>query len=225
MLFDALSVWGIRDPFSVFSHLLGVLMSAAGLAALLRRAHRNGASRRTRRRLTAYGLSMLFVFSASVLFHWFDWPPERLAPLKRLDHAAIFFVIAGTSSAVYGTLTSPWASRLLGATWVTALAALVVKMVLWPMSLWMSALTYAAVGWVPAGGIVTFTREVGLERLKPFYWGLFVLMLSAVVFVLEKPVLWPGVIEGHEVFHALVLIGAGLQYRFIYRHCTGPNEG
>ncbi len=59
-----------------------------------------------------------------------------------------------------------------------------------------------------APGFFELVRVAGWQRLRLLTGGLVVYIIGAVVFATEWPVLWPGFIEGHEMFHGLVLIGA-----------------
>lgn len=223
LLLKVIPQWGLREPFSMLSHLLGAFLSAVALMALVRRARQRGLSRRAEGALIIYGVSMVLVFAASALFHAPILSTEQLVPFKKLDHAAIFLMIAGTGTALYGSLRVRWAFWMIGALWVICLGALWLKMVVWPMPLWMTALTYVGVGWCGLGALIVVLRSVGLRQLRLLVAGAAVLTLGAVVFAAEWPVVWPGVIEGHEVFHVLVLVGAGIHYWFVYETCTLPD--
>ena len=215
---------GFREPFSALTHLLGAVLSLGALAALLRRAHARGRRGWALVDLGLYGAAMAFAFVASTLFHTFMRAPDGLVLYKKLDHAAIFVMMAGTGTAIYSALPTRRRRKavLIAALWAVSLAALVVKMRVWPMPLWLTALIYVTVGWASAGGFFFVVREWGWRRLGLFFAGAAVLTLGAVIFALEWPVLWPGLIEGHELFHVLVLLGIGLHAMFVYRHCTIP---
>lgn len=217
ILLDVLPWLGIRDPISMLSHLLGAALSAVALAALLRRARRRGLPAEAHGTLMLYGVSMVLAFAASALFHT---PSEESVLLKKLDHAAIFLVIAGTCTAIYGSVRRRWASRLTAGLWLACGSALVVKMLLWPMPLWLTAAVYLVVALPALAGLPALGRVVGRRRLVSILAGGLLLLVGMVVFATRWPVLWPGVIEGHEVFHLLVLAAVGLHFHFIYAHAT-----
>jgi hemolysin III len=216
---DITPVWGIRDPFSLASHLLGALLSVPALLALLRAARRQGLAGWAISGLAAYGLSMFLAFLASSVFHY---TAEESVLLKKLDHAAIFLVIGSTCMALYGALKARWCVPLVLATWLVLAVALVMKMLIWPMPLWMTAFTYALVGSLSGSGIAAVIRTFQPGSLRPLLLGILLLLVGAVTFASERPILWPGVIEGHEVFHVLVLLAWALHFSFIYRNCTTP---
>lgn len=220
---DVISFLGIRNPFSMLSHLSGALLAVVGLFVLQHRAACNSVCLRNRLGLGAFGASLIFAFVASALFHYFPWRPEELTFFKKLDHAAIFLVVAGTCTVLLNAGRTPYRKELIAATWLIAVAALLVKMIVWPMALWMSAATYLTVGWIGATSVLAALRHVEWDQLRLLVYGMAVHTLGAVIFALEAPVLWPGVIEGHELFHVMVLIGTGLHFAFVLRYCTVPD--
>ncbi len=222
---EVLPWYGLRDPFSALSHLLGAVLSLAAMAALLRRAYARGRCGWALVDLALYGLSMGLVFAASTLFHAVIRPPEAVVFFKKLDHAAIFVMMAGTGTAIYSALPSRRARKavLIIGLWAVSGVALVVKMWIWPMPLWMTALMYVGVGWAAMLGVFGIVLAAGWRPLRLFLAGAAVFTVGAAVFAARWPVPWPGVVEGHEVFHVLVLVGAGLHFRFIYSHCARPH--
>ena len=222
ILLEVIPRWGIREPFSTFSHLLGALLGLAALAVLVGRARQRGMGHAGVWALVVYGVSMALGFTASALFHGSMVPFEELVFFKKLDHAAIFVMIAGTGTALYGALHTRWAGPVIGVLWVVCMGALAIKMIVWPMPLPVTALMYVTVGWCTLLGLFAIVRTVGWQRVRPLFLGAAVLTVGAAVFALEWPVLWPGVVEGHEVFHMFVLAGAGIHFWFIYETCTLP---
>jgi hemolysin III len=154
-----------------------------------------------------FGLSALAMFSTSVMYHWAS-QPERKLVLRKLDHAAIYLLIAGTYTPFALVAMEPaWGWSLFGILWGLAVFGIVAKFTVgfrFPkLSLalylgmgWMSmiaikpmmdSLTAAQLGWIVAGGIA-YTAGV------PFYawksrkythavWHLFVLTGVACHFV------------------------------------------
>lgn len=223
VLLDVQSLWHIREPFSALSHLLGALLGGVATIALVRRAQKRGLGRWGVRRMVAYGLTLVFVFAASTAFHFPTWPPEKLVLLKKLDHAAIFLTIAGTCTAIYGAVRTRWTTYLTAATWGVAVVGGVLKMLIWPMPLWLSAVIYLAVGWTAASGLIALVSEMEPVHKHLLVGGSAAFTIGAGVFIAKRPVLWRGVLEGHELFHVLVLAGAALFFVFVYRFCTYPD--
>lgn len=165
---------------------------------------------------------MIAAFTASALFHYFPWSPEELVFFKKLDHAAIFLVIGGTCTVLLNAGRSSRSGVLIALCWMIVSAALALKMLVWPMPLWLSAAVYLTIGWIGAVSVLAALRHVSWSKLRLLVHGAAVLTIGAVVFATEYPVLWKGVIEGHELFHLIVLIGTTLHFLFILQYCTVP---
>ena len=221
-LLERIAVFGIREPVSALSHGAGAVLGLVATIFLMRKSIEEGVSSRERMRLLVYGLSIVAAFGASFLFHYFDRPAEELIPFKKLDHAAIFLLIAATTGAFAGLFRRGWTSWMIRMAWIIAVVGIGVKMTVWPMSLWMSAVIYLAAGWSGVIGFVLAARTVGWGRLRPVLHASILMTVAAFCFVFEQPVLVSGVMEGHEVFHIGVLIGAALHFDFIYRNCGSP---
>ena len=98
--------WQAKDPVSCYSHLLGVGLSITGLVTLL--VESQGDPRRVVA-FSMYGASLILLYSASTIYHWRVLPPRGEDILKRLDHLAIFVLIAGTYTPVcLVTLRGGW---------------------------------------------------------------------------------------------------------------------
>lgn len=219
MYIEAVSISLGRDPFSMGSHLLGAVLSLIATVYLLRRARRNGLRGLG---VGIYGLSMTLAFGASALFHYVDPASARYELFNKLDHAAIFLMIAGTGTAIYGSLQTVWSRRLTGLLWAFTGLGIVLKLTLWPMQPWLTASIYLTLGWLGSMGLVMIGRTIGWQWIQLFVLGGIAYSVGAIIFAVNWPVLWPGVIGAHEVFHILVLLGAGLHFGFIYRYCTRP---
>jgi hemolysin III len=218
-LLDIISVWGIREPFSTLSHGLGALVALWGTAVLVLHARRQG---RTGWAVAVYGVTVVLTLSASALFHYVDAPPARVALYGKIDHIAIFLLIAGTGTAIYSALDARWANHLLGLTWGLTVLAIGAELTVDALEGWKIAGVYLTVGWASSLGLFATARFASWRRLRSFLAGALAFSVGAVVFATEWPVLWPGVIEGHEVFHVLVLIGEAFHFHFVYRYCTCP---
>ena len=210
-----------RDPFSMGSHLVGALLSLVATYVLVRRAWRGGMKGVG---VGTYGVLMTLAFSASALFHYVDAGSPRYAFYNKLDHVAIFLMIAGTGTAIYAALQARWTTVLTAALWGCAVLGIVFKLAFWSMPDWLTAGIYLLVGWLGSLGVVALGRSVDERPTRLFMMGAGVFTMSAVVYAADWPTLWAGVVDAHGVFHVLVLLGAALHYGFVYRHCTTPVE-
>lgn len=98
--------------------------------------------------LAIYGASLVILFLSSTLYHSFTHAPTK-AVLKRLDHCAIFLLIAGTYTPfLMITLHTKTATTLLIALWLLAFAGVVFKMFFVHRFKRASLITYLVMGWL-----------------------------------------------------------------------------
>jgi hemolysin III len=170
---------------------------------------------RARFSATVFALCVAAMFGASALYHRPTWTPRRRALLVRVDHAAIYLLIAGTYTPVgLLVLSTGWAIPVLSIVWGGALAAIVLKLCWVQAPKWLSASIGVTLGWV---GVFAFS-----ELLKVPVIGLLLLLAGglfytagAVVYARRRPDPWPAVFGYHEIFHAFVIAAAACQYASI----------
>ena len=100
---------------SVGSGLMLVLASSPDLARLAS---------------AVYAAALAGLFGVSALYHRVTWPPRAGAWMRRLDHAMIFLLIAGTYTPIaLLMLPRPKGFVLLGLVWAAGLAGIVYNLI------------------------------------------------------------------------------------------------
>ncbi len=168
---------------------------------------------RTRSAAAVFAVSVVAMFGASALYHRVTWSPERRIWMRRLDHAGIYGLIAGTYTP-FGLLVldGAWRVTVLGIVWGGAAIAFVLKL-FWPSGpKAVSALIGVGLGWVGAAAFPELVDNAGLAAPVLALAGGVCYTVGAVIYVLGKPDPLPGVFGYHEVFHALVVFAVAFQY-------------
>jgi hemolysin III len=159
-----------------------------------------------------YGASLFALFTISALYHRPTWPPRARLLWRRLDHSAIFLLIAGTYTPFCLLLGGTAGNALLAVVWGGA-AAGVVQSVAWPTAPKpLSAAVYLLLGWVVVPVLPALRQELGLLSIGLLAAGGLAYSLGAVVYALRRPDPFPRVFGYHEVFHALVIVAAVLHF-------------
>jgi hemolysin III len=164
-----------------------------------------------------YAVSVSALFGVSALYHRITWASaEARRWMRRLDHTMIFFLIAGTYTP-FGLLVldGTLATAILCAVWGGALAGVVLNLVWIDSPKWVTAVVYVAVGWVAIIAFPELTSELGVMAIVLLALGGVLYTLGAVVYARKKPDPSPAVFGYHEIFHALVIAAAALQYAVI----------
>ena len=153
------------------------------------------------------------MLAASTAYHRITWSPRARLRMRRVDHAAIYLLIAGTYTpvgllALHGTLQ--WV--VLGIVWIGAAAAIVTK-VCWvhaPRPL--SVVLAIALGWVGVLAIPQLADTAGPTAVALLAAGGVAYTAGAIVYARRRPDPIPHVFGYHEVFHALTLVALVCQY-------------
>ncbi|KAF8065561.1 SLY1 [Scenedesmus sp. PABB004] len=159
---------------------------------------------------SVYVLAASFQFGVSAVYHTGNWPPNVHKLLMRLDHSAIYSLIAATYTPMILLPLShtPVGGRLLLRIWLGALCG-VGKTWLWPDAPKpLSALVYVVLGWSAVPYLHLLVEAVGLPVVLLVALGGVLYSLGAVVYAMRWPDPFPRVFGFHEVFHTLVVLAS-----------------
>jgi hemolysin III len=164
-----------------------------------------------------YAACVVLLFATSALYHRVTWRTDTARRwMRRLDHSAIFLLIAGTYTpfallVLDGTL----ADVVLAVVWVGALGGIVLKLLWIDAPKWLAASIYLALGWVAVAVVPDLISEVGVTASVMVGIGGLFYTVGAVIYALQRPDPVPAVFGYHEVFHALVIAAAAIQYAVV----------
>ena len=163
-----------------------------------------------------FGIALVLTFGVSALYHRVTWRPAARRLMRRLDHASIYLLIAGTYTP-YGllVLSGAWQFSVLGVVWIGAALAIAQRLIWVDAPKWLAALAGISLGWV---GVVAFPQIVsatGSAGTALVVAGGLLYTLGAVVYVLQRPDPVPAVFGYHEVFHVLTIAAAACHFAAI----------
>jgi len=149
------------------------------------------------------------LFGTSALYHRIDWTPAARKRMRRLDHAAIFLLIAGGYTPLFALVPSSAGGQgALTVIWVGA-AVGVLKSLAWPDApKWIIALLCVLLGWAVIGQVVDRVDSVGWLSIGLLIASGATYSLGALVYALRRPDPFPRVFGYHEIFHALVVVAS-----------------
>ena len=167
---------------------------------------------------TVYSLGLLLLFGTSAVYHRHSWEPKKRTLLKRLDHSAIFILVAGTFTPIcLLALPEEEGSRLLLITWAFALVG-IAQTIFWVNApKWYIALSYVVMGWLVIPYCQDLKLTLGSRDLTLLIAGGVAYTVGAVLYAVKRPILSPKIFGYHELFHTLTIIGATLHFIVIYR--------
>jgi hemolysin III len=195
--------------------LRGVLHQAAFVIALALAPFMIFAADGGRRRLAAavFAGSVAACFGASALYHRVTWTPRVRLWMRRIDHAGVYLLIAGTYTPVsLLVLKGAWRPVVLTIVWAGAAAAIGLKLVWVAAPKWLSAAIGIALGWVAVVALPQLVTRLNPAALILLIVGGLAYTAGAVVYARRRPDPAPAVFGYHELFHALTIVGVACQY-------------
>lgn len=153
-----------------------------------------------------YTLSSMLLFGVSALYHRFDWKPSTKQVFRRLDHANIFLLIAGTYTPI-ALLALPLDKGvlLLVLVWAGALLGIGFRVFWIGAPRWLYVPLYVLLGWAAVMFLVDIYHASPAAMVLVIVGGL-LYTLGSVVYGLKRPNPVPGVFGFHEIFHALTVL-------------------
>lgn len=164
-----------------------------------------------------YAVSLSAVLGTSALYHRVEWArPNVRRWMRRLDHAMIFFLIAGTYTPfALLVLDGALADAILAVVWIGAVAGAVVEIVWIEHPKWVAALVYMSLGWVAIVPFPALWREMGATGTLLVAAGGLLYTVGAVIYATQRPNPNPRVFGYHEVFHLFVIAAAAAHFAAI----------
>lgn len=207
-----------REPMNSFTHFIGIICSIAETACLvLLTCFSGNFTWKAFISVVIFGLSMVALYSASSVYHYVNASTQVLERLRKLDHAMIYVLIAGSYTPVCLKFM-PGAQGVLFSSvlWAIALGGSIVKVCWMGAPRWLSTCVYIVMGWS-----ILFAPQV----LAALPVGAIVLLLAggisytigAVVYIFKKPNLSPA-FGFHELFHVFILFGTFFHFLCVLRY-------
>jgi hemolysin III len=151
-------------------------------------------------------LTSMLLFGNSALYHRFDWQPKVRVLLKRIDHANILLLIAGTYTPLAVLALPPEKGLLLLClVWGATLVGILFRVFWIHAPRWLYVALYLLLGWVAVMYIVDLTKANFAMMVLVIVGGL-LYTGGAIVYALKKPNPWPGHFGFHEIFHVCTVL-------------------
>lgn len=212
--FSATEIWPEKPRLRGIPHSLGAALAIP--ATILIAFHASSGLGATGAGI--YGLSLVFLLSTSALYHTPTWPPRVRMWFRRVDHLAIFVLIAGSYTPMCLLALPPVeGTRMLIAVWsFAALGALV--SLFWPLApRWINLGLTLTMGWLILPYSFTIAQALGPLSITLLVLGGVLYSLGGLAYARHAPNPIPDVFGHHEVFHCLVLAAAACHYAAIWR--------
>jgi hemolysin III len=171
--------------------------------------------------IAVYAASLSAMLGTSAAYHRGTWSPRALRVIRRLDHAMIFVLIAGTYT--------PFATFVLGGAvgrvvllvvWIGAFAGIALNLAWTNAPRSADAVAYVALGWVIVFATPQVIDAAGVGCMSLLLLGGLLYTMGAIVYARQWPDPAPAVFGFHEGFHLLVVAAAATHFAAVAIYAT-----
>ena len=197
-----------EELINAYSHGLGAILAFIAVIFLIVKGY--GLPLGQWISLWVYGLSLVLLLSSSMLYHFAQDERKRYW-YKKLDHTAIYYLIAGTYTPFLSiAIPTAKAHHLLIALWVIALIGTLFKLVFIHRFQKVSLAAYLVMGWLAVLVMDDMQRYLSRDAIQLLIAGGLAYTVGTLFYALKK------VRYSHAIWHVFVLLGAGLHFLAIY---------
>jgi hemolysin III len=196
----------LREPVNGLTHFFAAIVAFIGLILLILLGWNNIIKEIS---LGVYGLSLILLFAASATYHMVKAKPGIINKLRKLDHSAIFLLIAGTYTPFCVVMfTGFWKWGLLAIIWSLAIIGIIVKVFVLDAPRWLHTGVYIVMGWLCMTAIGEMLKVLPPGAITWLIIGGVVYTLGAIVYATKILDFIPGKFGFHEIWHIFVILGA-----------------
>lgn len=155
---------------------------------------------------TVFTASSLLLFGNSAVYHRFDWKPSVKAVLRRVDHANILLLIAGTYTPIALLALPPEkGTLLLTLVWGGAVLGILFRVFWLGAPRWLYVALYLLLGWAAVMYLIDLFQANPVMMVLVIVGGL-LYSAGAAVYAMKRPNPWPGHFGFHEIFHVCTVL-------------------
>jgi hemolysin III len=205
----------LREPISALTHLLAGVFSFFGLITLV---YFGWGDLQKIITFSIYGISLILMFTASGTYHMVIARDSIILNLRKLDHSAIYLLIAGTYTPICVYFFNGfWQYGMLILIWSLAIIGIVVKLFVINAPRWINAGVYLIMGWLAIMGIQEILRTMPTAAIIWLVLGGLFYSVGAIIYITKFLDFFPGKFGFHEVWHIFVILGALSHYLVILK--------
>ena len=200
----------MKEPVNTWTHFVTFIAAIVGLVYLIILTRGNASKVVT---MTVYGVSAILLYGASSLYHWIRTVPRKELILRRLDHIAIYLLIAGSYTPVffYG-LEGAWKWAMLVTVWVLAVAGMALKVWFIHAPRFITSAFYVMLGWIALVPFLQLINNLPVGAVVLMMAGGAAYTLGAVIYATKWFDFLPNRFGFHEVFHLFVVAGTVIHF-------------
>ncbi len=212
----------LKDPGSAITHFIAMMMATFAAAPLIIKSLSGGKDATIC--CVVFIVSMILLYGASTIYHSFDLGDRINKILKKLDHAMIFVLIAGSYTPIcLLVIKGQIGIYLLALVWTVGIVGIIFKLCWVTCPKWMSSVMYIAMGWLC---VLAFSPIMNSMTKKAFLWllvGGIIYTVGGVLYAVKTPRVRAfnarhRYFGTHEIFHLFVMAGSLCHFVLVYNY-------
>lgn len=207
-----------NEVFNAGSHFFGFLLSIAALVVLVVMAARMNKTLHVVS-FSVYGATLCLLYLSSAVYHTFCGigNPRAIKFFQRVDHCAIFLLIAGTYTPfTLIVLKGGWGWSMFGIMWGLAATGIILKIVIKNPEHFLPYSLYGIMGWAALIAIVPLVKALSVQGLLLLLAGGVSYSVGAILLAKKTPKLFPGKFSYHELWHLFVISGSAFHFFMMF---------
>lgn len=203
----------MKEPVNTWTHFISFVAAIVGLVFLVILSKDSISKLIT---MTIYGLSMISLYGASSIYHWVKTTPQKELLLKKIDHIAIYLLIAGSYTPVfYFGLEGAWRWSMLISVWFLAVLGMALKIWFIHAPRYVSATFYVSLGWIALVPFLQLIKHLPLGAIILMAVGGVMYTVGAVIYATKIFDFFPKRFGFHEIFHLFIAAGSIVHFIMI----------
>jgi hemolysin III len=200
----------MREPVNTWTHFITFLAAVIGLFFLIGISWPDPSTLVT---MTIYGVSVILLYGASSLYHWVVTTPEKELIFRKMDHCAIYLLIAGSYTPVfYYGLDGTFQWVMLSCVWGLSVLGIVLKLFFMHVPRYVSTAFYLTLGWIAVVPFVKLVHALPTGAILLMVLGGVFYTVGAVIYATKWPDFFPGKLGFHEIFHLFIMAGTVVHF-------------
>lgn len=207
----------MKEPGNTITHLIGALLSVAGLVYMIYLAVKEQNGFYLAGGLI-FGISLIALYSASTIYHWIPGSERLSSILRKIDHAMIYVLIAGTYTPIcLITLKGITGTALLIGVWTLAITGIVVKFFWMSAPRWLYTGFYLFLGWLAVFFIYPIYKSMPVAGFICLVTGGVLYTVGSIIYAKKSEALRLARLGFHEIFHLFILAGSAFHFIMVSR--------
>ena len=209
----------LREPVNGFTHLAGAILSFIGLLALVIKTALQGHSTIALTAVIIFGISMILLYAASATYHLIVSSDKFISFLRRLDHAMIFLLIAGSYTPFCLIALKGVTGWVLFSIIITiAIVGISFKLIWFNCPRWLSTSIYVLMGWIAVFLMGPLKIALSTQGLLLLIIGGVFYTIGAVIYATKPNFLKSKYLGFHEIFHIFIMLGTLTHFLCVFKY-------